>query len=201
MAPRLKKEIVLPPVATPAPALVETPLRLDLGCGPHPREGFTGVDRISFPDVAVVCDLGRDSWPWEDSSVEETHTSHFVEHLDAIERVYFCNELYRVSKPGAKCTLIVPHWASCRAYGDPTHKFPPISEFWFYYLSREWRRANAPHTDAEHWDLGFSCDFEATWGYTMHATIIPRNAEYQQYAMSFYKEAIQDVIATLTCRK
>lgn len=169
-------------------------LKLDLGCGPNKRDGFIGVDCRPGEKVDVVWDL-RQPWPWGDSSVTEVHCSHFVEHLTAGERIHFVNELYRVLAPGAKATIVVPHWASCRAYGDLTHQWPPVSEFWFYYLSKEWRATNAPHND------GYSCDFECTWGYSMHPHIQARNAEYQQHAMGFWKEAIQDIIATFATKK
>lgn len=174
-------------------------LKLDLGSGPNPRPGFLGVDAIAFPGVDVVCDL-RQPWPWDGDSVEEVHSSHFLEHLTARERVHFVNELYRVLIPGGKATVIVPHWASCRAYGDPTHQWPPVSEFWFYYLLKSWRMANAPHTDAEHGPEGFRCDFDATWGYSVHPEIALRAQEAQQFALSFYKEAITDMHATL-CKR
>lgn len=178
--------------------LVPEVLKLDIGCGKNKKEGFLGVDRLPFEGVDYQFNAGVDSWPFENDSVEEAHTSHFVEHLTALERIHFCNELYRVLKPGGKCALVVPHWSSCRAYGDPTHQWPPVSEFWFYYLSKEWRAQNAPHTDAEHWDQGFKCDFECTWGYGMHSMVLARNQEYQQFALNFYKEAAQDIHATLT---
>lgn len=182
------------------------PLRLDLGCGPNKRTGFVGVDSIAFPGVDVVTDL-RGPWPWKDGTVAEVHCSHFVEHLTAIERVHFVNELQRVLMPSRKvngvnvegfATIICPHWASCRAYGDPTHQWPPVSEFWFYYLSKEWRATNAPHTDAANMPGGFACDFEASWGYSVHPQIQARSQDAQQFAFAFYKEAIQDLMATLT---
>lgn len=176
------------------------PTRIDLGCGANKKPGFTGVDQTDFPGVDIVLDL-RGDWPWNDNSVEEAHSSHFVEHLDAMERVHFWNELFRVLKPGAKATVIVPHWASCRAYGDPTHKWPPISEFAWFYLKKDWRMLNAPHTDAKHLQGGFNCNFEVTWGYSLHPEVSQRNQEYQQYAMNFLKEAAQDTIATLTAVK
>jgi hypothetical protein len=179
-------------------AVVEMPvLRLDFGCGPNQREGFQGVDAIAFPGVDHVLDIGAGSWPWKDASVLEAHASHFVEHLTAHQRVTFVNELYRVLIPGGTCQIIVPHWASCRAYGDPTHQWPPVSEFWFYYLSKDWRAGNAPHTDAAHWAPGFACDFEATWGYNLRQDLYVRNAEHQQFAASNYKEACQDIVCTL----
>lgn len=175
-------------------------VRIDIGCGSKKKEGFIGLDRIKFEGVDHVLDIGAKRWPFADGSVSEAYTSHFVEHLTSIERVHFCNELYRVLTLGGQCTLIVPHWSSSRAYGDPTHQWPPIGEFWFYYLSRKWRLddGNAPHTDIKYWPKGFNCDFECTWGYGMNSMLITRNAEYQQFALNFYKEAIQDVHATLT---
>lgn len=175
-------------------------LRLDIGCGPNKRAEHVGIDRIAFPGVDHVLDAGRDIWPFADGIVESIHTSHFLEHLTATERVHFVNEAYRVLKPGGQCSIIVPHWGSARSYGDPTHQWPPVSEFWFYYLSRDWRKANAPHTDIEHWPEGFACHFEATWGYAMHQMLLTRAQEFQQFALQFYREAAQDIIATLTKR-
>lgn len=178
-----------------------TPLKLDFGCGPHKREGFIGVDRIAFAGVDQVVDLTKAPWPWRDNSVGEAVASHFVEHLTAIQRTLFVNELHRVLAPDAKCQVIIPHWASCRAYGDPTHQWPPVSEFWFYYLSRQWRSLNAPHTDKQVWEHGFDCDFNATWGYNMRGDLMVRNQEYQQFAMTNYKEACEDIVATLVAVK
>lgn len=207
------------PPAAEAPALVVPAvlLRIDLGCGPNKRQPlpgevpWVGVDSIAFPGVDVVADLTR-RWPWPDSSVAEAHASHFLEHLtnfeDRWERVHFFNELYRVLVPGGKATLIFPHWCSNRYYGDPTHR-EPFSEMGFYYLKREWRLGDpaknlpgqAPHADAAHNPNGYACDFDATWGYAMRPDLSARNQEYQQFAMSNYKEACLDLHATLTACK
>ena len=166
-------------------------MKIDVGCGKNCKEGFEGIDSIDFGQKyignAVEVLKGFDA-----DSVEEVHCSHFIEHLTWPERVDFLNELYRVMVVGAKCTMILPHWNSCRYYGDPTHK-EPMSEFAFYYLSKDWRAQNAPH-------VSYTCDFEAVWGYSMHPAVVTRNQEYQQFAMANYKEAIQDVHATLTKR-
>jgi hypothetical protein len=181
-------------------AVPATPtLKLDFGCGLNKREGFEGVDALAFPGVDHVVDL-RQTWPWADGSVAEAHASHFVEHLNGRERVHFCNELYRVLVPGGKCQIITPHWASSRAYGDYTHQWPPVGEFWFYYLSKAWRATNAPHNDIAHTPDGYACDFEATWGYSVRGDLLARNTEYQQMALQNFKEAAQDTIATLTKR-
>jgi hypothetical protein len=175
-------------------------MKLDIGCGKNKKEGFTGVDSIAFDGVDIVHDV-RTKWPWEDNSVEEVYSSHFVEHLTAQERVHFVNEMHRVMAKDAKATLITPHWASGRAYGDPTHQWPPVSEMWFYYLDPKWREQNAPHTDIKYNPAGFNCHFDCTWGYGMHQMLTVRNAEFQQWAINFYKEAAQDLHATMICRK
>lgn len=176
-----------------------TELKLDLGCGKNKKgPDWTGVDSMAFEGVDVVCDLVKANkkgefvlWQWDDSTVDEIHASHFVEHLTGPQRIHFVNEAYRVLKPGAKITIITPHWNSCRAYGDLTHAWPPVSEFWFYYLSTDWRAVNAPH------NVDYKCNFAATWGYSMHPSIMSRNQEYQNFALANFKEAAQDIIATL----
>lgn len=166
-------------------------MKLDLGCGKNKREGFIGVDSREFEGVDQVVDL-TGPWPWDDASVDEVNCSHFVEHLTAPQRIHFVNELYRVLKPEAKAQIVTPHWASTRAYGDLTHQWPPVCEMWYYYLSKEWRATNAPHNDE------YTCDFAATWGYALHADLMHRNQDYQMHALGFWKEAAQDLIATLT---
>jgi len=176
-------------------------LRLDLGSGPNPKEGYQGVDTIAFNEKVQVFDLRTGPWPWDDASVEAAHCSHFLEHLTNLdgkwERVRFFNELYRILIPGGQVSLILPHWASTRYYGDPTHK-EPFSEMGFYYLDPKWREGNAPHTDIKHNPNGYNCHWECTWGYGMRQDLLVRNLEYQQFAMQNYKEACTDIIATMT---
>lgn len=180
--------------------MVAKELKIDLGCGPNKKEGFVGCDVIKFKGVDRVFDIAKAKWPFKNGSVDEAHSSHCLEHLTAEQRVHFANELYRVLKPGAKATIITPHWKSNRAYGDPTHQWPPVAEFWFFYLKKEWREANAPHTDKKHWTNGFDCDFDATWGVSLHPMLQTRNQEFKDFAVAFYTEAAQDLIATLTKR-
>lgn len=166
-------------------------LRLDLGSGRNPKAGFLGVDARDYgrSDILVV-DL-RGDWKWEDGSVDEVYSCHFIEHLAAKERIHFANELHRVLKPGGTAEIIVPHWASGRAYGDLTHQWPPVSEFWFLYLSRAWREENAPHTCDD-----YTCDFAVEWGPALDQPLLLRNQEHQQFAVRYYREAIQDIHAT-----
>lgn len=188
----------------------ENLLKLDLGCGPNKREGFEGVDVHPFKGVDHVLDLvewdptvlsdgskivkpaGFRSWPWEDGSVGEVWCSHFLEHLEPKERIHFVNELYRVMAIDAVAHFWVPHWNSGRAYGDLTHKWPPVSEMWLFYLCRKWREDNAPHNDF------YKCNFMAAGGHVLRQDLLAKNPEYQAYALANYKEAAQDLEFHLT---
>jgi hypothetical protein len=184
---------------------------LDLGCGMNKRKDkpFKGVDAIDFPGVDQIVDL-RNPWPWADNSVDEVHSSHFLEHLEAAERIHFVNELYRVLKPGRYvdgkpvegfATIIAPNWSSQRAYGDMTHKWPPVCGFWPQYLSREWRLgsseknlgANAPHDDKLWNPKGYSCNFDWALYNCLHPDLVVMNSERSLYFQKWNIEAIQDL--------
>lgn len=178
----------------------EKVIKLDIGCGKNKvSPDFIGVDQYAMNGVDVVCDLTK-TWMWDDNSVDEIHCSHFLEHLtnneNKYERIHFFNEMYRVLKVGGKVTLIFPHWCSNRYYGDPTHR-EPFSEMGFYYLNKEWRMQEAPHTDIEFNANGYKCNLSASWGYTTNPALQNRNEEYKNFALQNYKESAMDIISTL----
>jgi len=178
-------------------------LKLDLGCGPNKKVGFLGVDSRKFDNVDVVCDLTAE-WPWEDDSVEEIHMSHVLEHFTAHERVHIANEMHRVLIKGGKATIVTPHWANHRAFGDPTHQWPPVSEMWYCYLQLGWRKSQAPHTDIDWNSNGFKCDFDwqtvHTFDTTQNGKFVGRNSEYIGFALANYRDSVVDLQAVITKR-
>lgn len=172
-------------------------LRLNLGCGHNkPDPGWIGVDIRQFKTKSVdkIVDL-RKRWPWKDDSVDEAFASHVLEHFSMKDRLHFMNELYRVLKPGGKATIVTPHWASVRAYGDPTHVMPPVCQMFYSYLDREWCTDQAP---AVRHECRLTCDFRGTtFGMILRPDIQPRDLEYQTFAVTNYIEAAQDLIANM----
>jgi len=179
-------------------------VRLDLGAGKglQTPEGFTPVDKNPWKGIKVV-DLTQ-RWPWKANSVDEVNCSMLVHYLTPAERVHFFNELYRVLKPGeieengekrGRARFITPMWSAYKAYIDLQAHWPPVSEGFYHTLSKAWRAGqNCVDTS------GFTCDFDAVMGYGLHPAIVGRNEEFQREAMSWNKEAAQDLIATLTKR-
>lgn len=189
--------------ALEAPPAAE-PFRLDLGCGKNKKEGFKGVDIRKWDTVDFVIDIANEPWPWADGSVDEVHCSHTIEHFTWPQRVHFFNELGRVLKKGAKATLIWPHWCADRYWGDPTHQ-QPMSPFGLFYLNAEWRKTNAPHCDyaqneGDHQWHEYTCDFDNVVSYSLAPWMNGRSQDFLQFAMAAYKEAAQDIMATLTKR-
>ena len=200
-------------------------LRLDLGCGMFKRAGFLGIDRRRFQGVDGVTDLTKKQWIFEDpeigdlklvtcptggfilpdNSVAEVHCSHFLEHLDhnqqRPERPRFMNEMWRVLVSGGSATIITPHWASNRAYGDFTHADKPVSEMFYSYLNKEWRKANAPDNDAEFNPDGYTCDFDAQIGHRAHPEMQQADEVDKLFGLAWYKEAALDLHAILTALK
>jgi hypothetical protein len=125
-------------------------MKLDLASGQHPKEGFRTVD-LYWEGADYCWDLTNGArWPWDDSSIDELHCSHFIEHIPADEvrvrgrkqdrLLFFFDEAYRIIKPEGLFTIIWPSLKSSSAFRDPTHRrFLPL-EF-THYLSKEGRGA------------------------------------------------------------
>jgi hypothetical protein len=177
-------------------------LRLDLACGQNKQEGFTGVDIAG--DMDVKHDLMVTPWPFKTNTVDETFSSHFVEHIPHYRPEFngadgwwvFFNELYRVCKKDAKCVFYHPYSRSDRAFWDPTHT-RYIHELTWYYLSKEWRQAQKlDHYHAE-------CDFDVVVvaGTGMDQQISLKHHEAQAFARQFYFNVIPDLQVELRVRK
>ena len=166
-------------------------IKLDIGCGKTPSEGFIGIDAIDFGQKHVH-DV-RKGIPYKDNSVAEVRCSHFVEHLTWDERVPFFNELYRVLKVGAVAQIITPHWSHACFYGDPTHK-APMSEWYPLYLNKGWRETQAPH-------VGYTCDFDYVVAGSWDPRLQGRNPEFTQNAMNTQINGWRDLIISLTKRE
>jgi len=169
-------------------------VKLNIGCGRDIKEGWLNVDQLILDPRVEKWSL-TNRWPVENNSIEEIHASHVIEHFKQGERCWVMNEAHRVLVPGGKMTVITPSWANNRAYGDPTHQWPPVSEMWFFYLDKVWRDAQAPHCN----DV-LSCDFVTTWGYSISEHLRARNQEYQQTALSTQINAAMDIHATVVKR-
>ena len=86
-------------------------MKLNLGSGFHKPEGFTNVDKQENVECDVKLDLSKETWPWENDSVDEVLFRHSLEEMgetrDELHHVF--KELFRVCKNEAKVTVVTPH--------------------------------------------------------------------------------------------
>jgi predicted SAM-dependent methyltransferase len=80
---------------------------VNLGCGPYKLRGAINLDRNAVWEPEIVRDLRR-GLPFDESSVDELHASHILEHLAIDDMVFVVAEAWRVLKPGAPFRITVP---------------------------------------------------------------------------------------------
>ena len=97
-------------------------IRLDVGCGTRKKEGYIGIDKTKYDGVDIVLDCRFNKLPYEDESIDEIRTSHFLEHLTFEEVLFMMNEFYRILKPNKQLDVIVPHGFSYSGMADLSHK-------------------------------------------------------------------------------
>ena len=104
----------------PAVLAADKPIILDLGCGKHKKPGRIGIDALEIEGVDIIADIDQGLPFFPDSSVDEIHSNHFLEHLRDLETVL--TEMGRILKPGGRVQSFVPHFSNPHYYSDYTHK-------------------------------------------------------------------------------
>lgn len=145
---------------------------------------------LTVKDVAKM----KKALPHHPGSVDCISVVYALNYLKPGDRISFLNDAHRVLKKGGKLQVQSPHWACGRSYADLRMEYPPVSEAWFLNANADYRKQDATG------DKRYKCDFDVTWGYSLHPTLQTRNQEYQQHAVTFFKEAAQDLAVTLIKR-
>jgi len=160
------------------------PLKLDLSFGPLPQD---------FPFTRLPFDSCVFPWPLADGSVEEAHSAFLFQRVPAKLRGRWMDELWRVLRPGAKATVLVPHWTSVRAVQDFAHEWPPLAEQSFLYFNRRWRVDNKLTEEA----YQLRCDFNFTYGYRLDPETESRAEDVRGFWVKHYTNAILDLQVVL----
>lgn len=94
-------------------------MRLNLGCGRTPLEGWINADRLEAPGIDVLVDLDSCPWPFRTDAATHLLLDNVLEHLrDPLSAL---EEIHRIAEPGGRIRIVVPHWRSPGAY-RPTHR-------------------------------------------------------------------------------
>ena len=111
-------------------------IKLELGAGDRRMPGWTGLDKTFMAEIR--CDLEKESLPFEDSSVDEIYSSHFLEHFYHKDLVgHVLPECLRVLKPGCQFRIAVPDASIyVKAYMDGANcpeVIPIYKKAYFYH--------------------------------------------------------------------
>lgn len=99
-------------------------MKLNLGSGGKRLEGHVNIDAQPMTEPDLCFDIGKDTWPFDDSTVDEVVAEHILEHLTTPELFHCFKEMYRVCKSGAPVSVRVPHPRHDIFLSDPTHQRP-----------------------------------------------------------------------------
>lgn len=96
-------------VYVPISAVIDRPIRLNLGAGESKLEGYIPIDRK----------FGGEVYPldYPDNSVDEIRASHILEHAGFAESKKWLREWHRVLKPGGLIKVAVPGFEKIVAMG------------------------------------------------------------------------------------
>lgn len=129
-------------------------VKLDIGGGVYPRDGYLNVD--AFVESADIRADMRDI-PLPDASVDEIYSSHALEHMSKHDIVPILKEWKRLLKVGGVAVIEVPDLRWC-------------CENWLYRLSNDWHMDTIfgqQTTPGEFHKTGFTPDIMA--GYLREA--------------------------------
>lgn len=129
-------------------------VRLNLGCGHKPLEGFVNVDLPNnWSDLKPDVEADVRKLPFPNGYADEIHAYHVFEHFERFEAEDILKEWVRVLKPNGLLVLELPcldkilsifnYYVNAGQpinnqltlyglYGDPKHKVPAMMHRWCY---------------------------------------------------------------------
>ncbi len=110
--------------------------KLDIGCGRYKKAGLLGIDIANIPGVDFILDMEKESIPLPNQSVDYVFSSHFLEHIPAIQN--FFTEIGRLCVDGAQVEIWTP-WGFHNTAFFFSHKNYMTEEVWknFCIISRD----------------------------------------------------------------
>lgn len=103
-------------------------LRINLGCGNIPLDGYINIDRRALPGVDIVAEI--DAMPFDKEEVDEIYSSHVMEHFPQEQlRRELLPYWHNLLKPGGKFHAVVPDAeAMIREYSQGQYPYDDLRE-------------------------------------------------------------------------
>ena len=106
-------------------------LKLNIGCGHMPMNGYINVDLREIPNVDVVAPA--DKLPFDDGTVQEIFSSHLIEHFTQEEiKRNILPHWFKLLKTGGTFKAIYPDWEKMIfEYTESNYSFEKLREVTF----------------------------------------------------------------------
>jgi SAM-dependent methyltransferase len=97
-------------------------MKLNIGCGSLPSEGYINLDIVPYEGVNIIADLNHTPFPFKDDSFDEVVCYHVLAHMQNFHKTI--TELVRVIKDGGRLRVFASYFPSSKWFGDPDHRIP-----------------------------------------------------------------------------
>jgi len=94
--------------------------KLNLGCGPHPLEGYVNVDIQKGKGIDKSFNLETPPYPFKANEFDYILANQVLEHVGNLREVF--NEFHRICKNNAIIQIMSPYVGSKSCYFDLGHK-------------------------------------------------------------------------------
>ena len=175
-----------------ASTTLDNEIKLNLGCGGRPLEGYVNVDfdtldqiKSRYPvdtfskNITEVYQYDIFNLPFENGSVQEVRTDSMIEHLSFPEEPKFFREVDRVLSPGGLLSFATPD-------------FEEVVKIWLN-AKDDWKdfyRSDDEAIKSQHWFGNNSFSLDNRWGYLTAALYGPQNSEGQFHKNCYTEEKI-----------
>ena len=171
-------------------------IRLNLGCGGRPLEGYINVDmdtleqmRKRYPDRNFSSNIEIKQYdllnlPFKDSYVDEIRSEALIEHLSFVDEPKFFYEITRILKPGGKIYI------STIDFETSVKQWLAAPDNW-----KDFFRNDDDAIKNKHWFGNYSYDQNNRWGY-LTATLFGNQNGDGQFHTNCYSEKKLKAICT-----
>lgn len=173
-------------------------IKLNLGCGGRPLEGYINVDidsaddlrrrypHYKFPPDLKIYNYDIFNLPYKNGEITEIRADAFIEHLSFIEEPKFFKEVIRVLKPGGVFNFQVPD-------------FEEIVKDWLKAKDdwKEFFRNDDEAITKDHWFGTYTYKKENRWGYATAAIFGSQNGEGQFHKNCYTEGKVQAMLKYL----
>lgn len=139
-----------------AEATVATAIKISLGAGTEPEDGYVNVDIVPLEGIQVVHNLMQYPWPFETASASFIKAKDIIEHMAThlpdgrSSLIAFIEECHRILQTGGTLWVQTPSWDADFLWIDPTHvRGYDIRSFDFFDPDTDFGRATGFYSEAK----------------------------------------------------